>query len=197
MPEPATGAVVFHFSFFIFNFQFEVFMKFSFRVFSLWAGVSVLAAVAASAGPSNAPAAKTEAPAAASSASEGESFKVSPPFIAPAAPQSVFVMPRKKEEGLRDPFFPKSNRPFTDGVSPTKVTPTAPVAELFLRGISGTDENPLAIINTTTFGVGDVLDVTTKAGKMSIRCVEINKAAGTALVQVGGERRELHLPTAK
>jgi hypothetical protein len=136
------------------------------------------------------PAASTNEPAA------PESFVVQPPFVAPAVPQSAFVIPKKQAEG-RDPFYPKSTRPYVGDLATTKPVVTAPVAELLLRGISGTDENPLAIINTTTFGVGDELDVTTKAGKMRIRCIEINKAVGTVSVQVGGERQQLRLTPQK
>src|SRR5262245_28686484 len=73
-------------------------------------------------------------------------FAVQPPFIEPAVPQSTFNQPKKLSEG-RDPFFPKSTRIPAAGVSP-KPTPTpAPIAELALKGISGTPEQPLAIIN--------------------------------------------------
>jgi hypothetical protein len=139
-----------------------------------------------SAGPTNAPATAAAAPAV-------EALVIKPPFIAPAVPQSVFVIPKKQVEG-RDPFFPRSTRVYgITSVSTNKTAVVSPVAELSLKGISGSDENPLAIINTTTFAAGEENDVTTKAGKMRIRCIEINKAAGTVTVQVGGERRELRL----
>lgn len=145
-----------------------------------------------SAGPTNPaantntnPATKTEA-----------TFTVPPPFIEPPVPQSQFIIPKKSSDG-KDPFFPKSTRVISGDTPIAKPGPTPVVAELLLRGISGSDEQPLAIINTTTFGLGDTLDVTTKAGKMSIRCLEINKTTGTVLVQIGGERRELRLPPQK
>lgn len=115
---------------------------------------------------------------------------VQPPFVAPAVPQSSFVVPKKRAEG-RDPFFPKSDRVY--GVDTTVKPVPTPVADLTLQGISGTPEQPLAIINNRTFTAGEGGDVVTKAGRMQIRCVEINMAAGTVLVQVGGERRELRL----
>jgi hypothetical protein len=129
-------------------------------------------------------------------ATKADAFVIQPPFIAPAVPQSTFVQPKNKAEG-RDPFFPKSDRPYgAENTSTNRAAPT-PVVELFLKGISGTREQPLAIINTTTFAVGDELDVITKAGRMRIRCLEINMDDGTAVIQSGGERRQLRLPPLK
>jgi hypothetical protein len=114
------------------------------------------------------------------------------PFIEPAVPQSTFTQPKRREEG-RDPFFPKSIRPYGEEAKPKNVPTVTPIAELSLKGISGTPEQPLAIINTTTFTVGEEGDVSTRAGKIRIRCVEIRMSEGTVLVQVGGQSRELRL----
>lgn len=155
-----------------------------------WVFVFAFAGVAsAAAATSNSPAAKN----AKAEPAVIEPLVVQPPFIAPPVPQAVFVMPKSAAEG-RDPFFPKSTRVYGSSGGPTnKTAVVSPVAELSLKGISGTDAEPLAIINTTTFAAGEDNDVLTKAGRMRIRCVEINKAAGTVIVQVGGERRELRL----
>lgn len=114
-------------------------------------------------------------------------------------PQSTFVVPKKKEDGLRNPFFPNSTQPYGEEANPSKPTgpKPPPAAELVLKGISGTEDRPLAIINTTTFTVGEENDVITKAGRMKIRCLEINMTNGTVAVQLGGERRELRLPAMK
>ena len=121
-------------------------------------------------------------------------FVVQPPFVAPAVPESVFVAPKNQSEG-RDPFFPKSDRPYLQyNPQPTKVVVTPkPQADLALKGMSGTPEQPLAIINNATFSVGEEGDVMTKAGKMSIRCEEIRPEDGAVVVAVGGERRVLRL----
>jgi len=113
-------------------------------------------------------------------------------YVTPAAPQSVFVVPTKREEG-KDPFYPRSVLVYGEDLTSKSNNAPPPVVEFFLRGISGTDENPLAIVNNVTFGVGDELEVPTKAGKMKIRCLKINKEAGTAMVQAGGLIRELRL----
>lgn len=134
-----------------------------------------------------------DAPKTAASGTNGPTaFAVAPPFVAPALPQSVFVQPSGPAEG-RDPFYPRSRRPYSkfDPVKP--VTVPTPVADLTLKGISGSKEQPLAIINTTTFTSGEENDVLTKAGRMRIRCLEIKMDEGIVWVQVGGERRELRL----
>jgi hypothetical protein len=75
--------------------------------------------------------------------------------------------------------------------------PAPIVVDLALKGFSGTDEKPLAIINTTNFEIGEESDVITKAGRMKIRCLEINRTNGTVVIQLGGERRELRLAPLK
>lgn len=112
------------------------------------------------------------------------------------APQSIFMVPRKAADG-KDPFFPNSSRVYgTDTV--TKSTGPAPVvADLTLKGISGTPEQPLAIINTTTCTTGETAEIITKNSRIKVQCVEINMAAGTVLLQIGSERRELRLAPLK
>lgn len=111
-------------------------------------------------------------------------------------PQSVFVVPRKATEG-KDPFFPNSARVY--GVDTTAKPGTKPqvAADIVLRGISGTAEEPLAIINTTTCTTGETAEIITKNSRLKVQCLEINMAAGTVLLQIGGERRELRLGSGK
>ena len=140
-----------------------------------------------------APAATTNSSAANPTAAQGPAVATA---VLPPPPQSVFVMPKKATEG-RDPFFPNATRVY---LSDTEVKPKGPVAavvDLSLKGISGTAAEPLAIINTTTFTTGEENDVITTAGRMRVRCVEINMLKGTVLVQAGGERRELRLQSKK
>jgi len=107
--------------------------------------------------------------------------------------KSEFIVPRKVSEG-RDPFFPESNRPFiTESIVKTTSTVSTPDVEFVLKGIAGTAEQPLAIINTTTFTSGEANEVIIKSQRFKIRCVEINVTAGTALIEYGGSRRQLKL----
>jgi hypothetical protein len=137
----------------------------------------------------------TNTPAARPASAETKEAPLEPDFK--TVPRSEFAQPKTKEQG-RDPFFPASTHPYEAEKSPVKTLGPAPVvAELFLKGISGTEDRPLAIINTTTFTVGEENDVITKAGRMKIRCLEINMTHGTVVVQLGGERRELRLAPLK
>jgi hypothetical protein len=111
---------------------------------------------------------------------------------APVA-QSVFIMPKGKQEGV-DPFFPRSNRPYFGTpvpVAPTNPEPVTVAVELRLKAISGLPEHRLALINNHTFEAGEEGEVVTTTGRMRIRCLEITQ--DSTVVQVGAERRELHL----
>lgn len=117
------------------------------------------------------------------------------PATAPA-PQSVFMVPRKIADG-KDPFFPNSSRVYGTETA-TKGPGTTPVvADITLKGISGTPEQPLAIINTTTCTTGETAEIITKNSRIKVQCLEINMAAGTVLLQIGTERRELRLAPPK
>lgn len=118
---------------------------------------------------------------------------VAPATTTPPVPPmlSTFAIPRKATDG-RDPFFPNSSRVYGADAAVTNRAPSV-VADLVLKGISGTTEQPLAIINTTTFTAGESNEVLLKNGRIRIQCVEINMAAGTVLLQVGSERRELRI----
>lgn len=109
-------------------------------------------------------------------------------------PTSVFQVPRQPAEG-KDPFFPNSTRVYGTDLK-AKAAPTVE-ADIALKGISGSPEQPLAIINTTSFAVGEVNDVIHRSGRIKVKCLEINMAAGTVLIQIGSERRQLHLPSRK
>lgn len=103
-----------------------------------------------------------------------------------SVPRSVFVIPKNPSEGC-DPFFPTSTRPYE--IQTTKTHVVADVTSLVLKGISGPLNNRLAIINNQTFGVGDEGDVVTPAGRLHIRCLEIND--DSVVVESGGQRHEL------
>jgi len=109
-------------------------------------------------------------------------------------PQSVFIVPTSPSEG-RDPFFPRTMRLPSGSRTASSVTTNPPsfVVELALKGISGTRERPLAIINNQTFSAGEENDVVIGARRVRIRCVEINVPAETVIIQIGNERRELRL----
>jgi len=110
-------------------------------------------------------------------------------------PKSVFVMPTGPQEG-RDPFFPKSQRPYINAtpVVPTLTNPqpAAPITyDLKLNGISGTAERPLAIINGKTFEKGEEAEVRMGLARVNIPVIEIT--SNTATVQVGAQQQVLRM----
>ena len=111
---------------------------------------------------------------------------------APApATESVFILPTKPEEG-KDPFFPRSLRPYSSCAVIKTNQPAVDVAvDLRLQGISGSLEHRLAIINAHTMEVGEEGEITTPSGRIRVRCLEIKD--DSVVVQAGGGRRVLYL----
>jgi len=102
--------------------------------------------------------------------------------------KSVFIVPANSSQG-RDPFFPKSLRPY-ESATVTPGTSHADLTALAMQGISGPPDHRLAIINNVTFGVGDVAEVRTPQGRLRVHCIDIT--GNTAVIEVGGQRQELH-----
>lgn len=106
-------------------------------------------------------------------------------------PKSVFINPSTPQEG-KDPFFPQSTRlRKVSAVSTTTTNPPVVVVELELKGISGTANRPLAIINNQTFGANEEAAVSTASGPIRIRCLEIK--TDSVRVLVNGQERLLRL----
>ncbi len=114
-----------------------------------------------------------------------------PPTDKAEIPKSTFVYPTKPADG-RDPFFPKSLRPYQDNPDAPKTGPS--LADLTLKSILGASPNAFAIINNHTFAKGDAGDIRVKDGqRLHIHCVDINPEAGTATVEADGNIEVLHL----
>ena len=86
----------------------------------------------------------------------------------------------------RDPFFPKSKRREPTLMVNTNFVPKAGElpAGLVLKGLSGTKEKPLAIINNYTFAAGEEAEVRVGVQLMRIKVVEIRERA--VIVSVNG-----------
>src|SRR5207249_3073878 len=108
-------------------------------------------------------------------------------------PKSVFVSndPRGK-----DPFFP--NRPRL-GVLPTpaatNVVATAGpnLSDLQLRGITGSPERRIALINTDPLEKGEEKEVRTSNGKLKIQVLEIREKSVLLRIEGQKEPKELLL----
>ncbi len=101
-------------------------------------------------------------------------------------PRSVFTVPTGPKDG-RDPFFPNATYLIAVNTSPRKATFDA--STLVLNGII---PKVSCMINGKTFYTGDEGDVKdATGGRMHIKVLEVKD--DSAVVEAGGERRELHL----
>ena len=104
-------------------------------------------------------------------------------------PQSIFSVPTQPGEG-RNPFFPQST---VQVVIIPKITKENPI-ESFSFVLNGITSPPrrTAMINGRTFEPGEEGEVRMPSGgKILIKCEEIK--ADSAIITVGGQRRELRL----
>ena len=110
----------------------------------------------------------------------------------PSRPRSVF---EDNPNTGKDPFFPKSTRRRQEIVRAvaTNAPPTLPSAELALKGISGSKSQPLALINTTTVGLGEKAEVKCGQQAIMLRCLEIRDRSVLIEIVATGELRELRL----
>lgn len=109
----------------------------------------------------------------------------------PEPPKSVFIASPTAQQG-KDPFFPDSVRTRKVPVlTPTTTNLPVVVVELDLKGISGTADRPLAIINNQTFATNEEAAVPTSSGSVRVRCLEIK--ADSVRVLINGQERTLRL----
>jgi len=121
----------------------------------------------------------------------GKAPKTAVEIAAAPVPKSTFSIPKKDLTEGRDPFFPNSTHFLGSG--PVDPTPVVVNNDLALRGISGSAQRPLAIVNTTTFAAGETADVFCADKRVSVKCLEIDLEKGTVLLQIGTDRRMLRL----
>ena len=130
------------------------------------------------------------------SAQSAQQKPAAPPPPPPEAVQvqAIFIHPKGPQEG-KDPFFPKSDRPYREFLPPTTPNkqPISMTADLKLSGISGSTDHRLAIINNKTFEIGEEGDVPSGSDRVRIRCLEIKDDSVIVQFVAGGLRREIHL----
>jgi hypothetical protein len=97
----------------------------------------------------------------------------------------------------KDPFFPDSTRRMQ--VVAQKATPGAPVRQniapdaIFLKGISGSKLQPLALINNATLGAGEASDIRVGLQLVKIQCKAVRERSALVEIVSTGEIRELKL----
>lgn len=100
----------------------------------------------------------------------------------------------------KDPFFPRSTRRVpvvvTTSTTVAVAKPLFDASQFVLKGISGSANQRLAIINDRTFAAGENQEVITRTGKMQIECKEIRNTS--VLISFGNPAQtlELRLPGA-
>ena len=114
---------------------------------------------------------------------------------------NVVVVPKSfftDEPGRgKDPFFPESARRMQ--VVAQKPTPGAPVRPtiapdaIFLKGISGSKLQPLALINNATLGAGEASDIRVGLQLVKIQCKAVRERSALVEIINTGELRELKL----
>jgi hypothetical protein len=118
----------------------------------------------------------------------------------PAATPAAAAAPQEREQNKsvfvdrpnfgRDPFFPNSPRRGRI-VQDTVVEPTANFNNIMLKGISGTSEKRLAIINNKTFGAGEEGELRISGQATKVKCVEVREKS--VVISINGITRELFL----
>ena len=102
-------------------------------------------------------------------------------------PKSSFGVPAKPQDG-HDPFFPTSDRLFAIKTPKPATSGLANVGIVF-NGISGSQDKRFAMINGRTFAEGEEAPVNTSSGRQRVLLIAIK--GDTAVIEIGGERREL------
>ena len=116
--------------------------------------------------------------------------------------QSVFVSPTNSTSG-RDPFFPRSERPWkglmrTAPVSTGPVVVTPAAAEVVYMAFSGSAETTcIATVTVNGIGrtlkVGEYTEVISRGVTVKVRCISITEEK--VVIEVDGERKEIALRT--
>jgi hypothetical protein len=108
------------------------------------------------------------------------------------AGETAFPKSEFDERAGKDPFFPY--RVLTPAVKPpVESAPSEAGRLLALNGLFGTANRPLATINGRPFEVGEEGEITTSAGKLKIRCLEIHKDSVVVEITETREHKELRL----
>jgi len=109
-------------------------------------------------------------------------------------PKSAFVDDPRTG---KDPFFPNSTRRQESLVRVAPTNSVAPITSylscLSLKGLSGTKEQPLALINSYTVAEGESVEIKCGGQILKIRCREIREQSVLIELDGGSEMKELKL----
>jgi hypothetical protein len=83
----------------------------------------------------------------------------------------------------KDPFFPRSHR--RDPTAPVEVVKPQIDQTLILKGIVGSVNRHIAVINDETMDTGEEASVRTPGGHVKVKCLEVGE--DYVVIQVEGE----------
>ncbi len=116
--------------------------------------------------------------------------------VKPAALQEMVILKSAFSDDKaagKDPFFPKSGRRNQAPPDQFQSTPLLILSQLSLKGISGTKDKRLALINNRTLEVGEESEFRQGNQSVKIRCVEITDKSVFITVEGSPDRKELRL----
>ena len=124
-----------------------------------------------------------------------------PPATTNAHPDEIVFVRSVFEDNPdvgKDPFFPDSpRRRLLRAKANDKQLVLSPgervFGQLFLKGVSGSVDRRLALINGYTFQAGETVEMRVGGQTHKIRCLEIRETAAVIVLEETNERRELHL----
>jgi hypothetical protein len=114
----------------------------------------------------------------------------------PSRPRATF---EDNPQRGKDPFFPDSKRrlqmivPVAAASTNTALRPAPVATQLYLKGISGSKAQPLALINNATVAPGENADIRCDGQAIRLRCIEIRDRSVLIEIVSTGEIRELKL----
>jgi hypothetical protein len=107
-------------------------------------------------------------------------------------PRSIFLIPTNSDQGLHDPFFPKSNRAWAASLPKAIAAPVDNTPVLTATIVSGVGDSGVASINGYPFKEGEEAEIGSANGRVKVRCVQITET--NIVVEVNGQRKELRRP---
>ena len=113
-----------------------------------------------------------------------------PAPVAPLEPEQIKSVFVDRPNFGRDPFFPNSTRRGRL-IETNRVEPVANFNNIALKGVSGTSEKRLAIINNKTFEEGEEGELRVSGHPTKVKVVQVREKS--VLISINGVTKELFL----
>jgi hypothetical protein len=110
-----------------------------------------------------------------------------------AVPEEATARKSVFEDDLKngkDPFFPKSVRRAAK-IPTVNEKAVAPIVQLALKGISGSENRRFALINNQPLAAGETAYVRIATGQVKVHCLEIRE--NSVIISIEGDPKEKEL----